>query len=237
MTEQELDRIMRRVLIDSMKAEAERDKEDLNLPFKTTSRHQRQMRSMLANPIRWLHRRERPRWKQIAQRVAVFLLVFILFFGGIMALSPSARATVVRWVVEWYENTVNYLYMGDQNTEALPQYGITDLPDGYIEIDRKTGPGLVEVIYENAQMEVICFHYVFMHQGTLSGYEVEDADAFDIQVGSQKGIYFEARTPGDLNTLTWVDTNRNLHFTIDGHCQYDVLQRMAESISLCKTLN
>ncbi len=176
-------------------------------------------------------------WKRIAQRVAVLLLAFILVFGGIMAFSPSARATVVRWVMEWYENTVNFIYTGEQNTEALPQYEITKLPDGFNEIDRKITPELVEVIYENDQRDIICFTYVFMHQRVLSGFDIEDVDTSEVQVNSQKGIYFESHTPGSLNTLTWIDPNQNLQFIIDGTCQYNELLHMAESISLCKTPN
>ena len=237
MTEQELDRIMRRVLIDSMKVEAEQDKTDPAPPFQATSKHQRQMRAMLANPIKWLHRREHPVWKQIAQRVAVLFLVLLLVFGGIMAFSPTARATVVRWVVEWYEDTVIYRYTGEQNREPLPQYEITGVPEGYVEIDRKTAPGLVLVTYENAQKEVIGFEYVFMHQGSLTGFNTEDADVFEIQVHSHPGTYFEARMPGALNSLTWIDEDQNLQFMIDGCYQYDELLRMADSISLCNTPN
>ena len=129
------------------------------------------------------------------------------------------------------------MYTGEQNTEALPQYEIAEFPDGYIEIDRDSAPGLVSVTYENAQGDPIYFNYAFLHQGTLSGFYVEDADAFEVRVNNQKGTYFAAQTPGNINTLTWIDADENLQFTIDGCCQYDVLLRMAESISLCKTLN
>jgi len=237
MTDQELDRLMRRVLIDSMKVEAERDKDEPNPPFQATPKHQRQMRAMLANPIKWLHRRERPVWKQVAQRIAVFFLTFVLILGGIMAISPSARAAVVRWVMEWYGNTVNFLYTGEQNTEAMPQYEITELPEGYIEIERNTAPGIVAVLYEDVQGEGIYFGYIYMHQGALLNFNVEDADVFEVEFSSQNGTYFEARTPGNFNTLTWIDTNQNMQFIIDGCYQYDELVRMAESISLCKTPN
>lgn len=48
MTDQELDRIMRRVLIDSMKLEE--DVEDNGPVFEPSLRHRRRMRAMLANP-------------------------------------------------------------------------------------------------------------------------------------------------------------------------------------------
>ena len=59
MTDQELDRIMERVLIDSLKLDWEKAAQE-EIPFEPSSQHQRQMRAMLANPLRWVRRRERP---------------------------------------------------------------------------------------------------------------------------------------------------------------------------------
>ena len=136
MTEQELDRIMRRVLIDSLKMEDERDEKDQAPSFEPTSRYKRRMRAMLADPLSWLHRREHPLWQRVARRVAIILFTCAVAFGGVMVFSPTARAAVARWVVEWYENNIVYLYTGEQNTEVLPQYEITELPEGYVEICR-----------------------------------------------------------------------------------------------------
>ena len=121
MTEQELDRIMRRVLIDSLKMDDEKAEKDQGPSFEPTSRYKRRMRAMLADPLSWLHRQEQPRWQQIARRVAIILLTCALAFGGVMAFSPTARAAVVRWIVECYENIIDYVYIGDQNSEALPE--------------------------------------------------------------------------------------------------------------------
>ena len=121
MTEQELDRIMHRVLLDSMKAEAEQAGEDQGPSFEPTARHKRQMRAMLEDPRRWLRRRERPLWRRAAQRAAVILLMCILAFGGVMAFSPAARAGVIRWVMERYGNRLDFVYSGEQNREALPE--------------------------------------------------------------------------------------------------------------------
>ena len=48
MTEQELDRIMRRVLIDSLKMDDEKAEKDQGPSFEPTSRYKRRMRAMLA---------------------------------------------------------------------------------------------------------------------------------------------------------------------------------------------
>ncbi len=235
MTEQELERIMRRVLIDSLKIDDERAEKGQAPSFKPTSRYKRRMRTMLTDPLSWLHRQEHPRWQQIARRVAIILIACIVAIGGIVAISPTARATVIRWIVEWYENNIDYRFMGGQNTEALPQYEITDLPDGYVETVRDTAPGLVAVTYENQTGDVIYLNYACMHQGTLSSFDTENADVFDIRVNHLDGKFFRSRTPENLNTLTWIDPDQNLQFIVDGRIEYDALLHIAGSISLCKT--
>lgn len=237
MTDQELDRIMRRILLDSLKAEAEASEKDQELSFVPTPRHKRQMRAMLANPTRWLHRQVRPVWKRIVQRAAVILLTCTLAFGGVIGFSPTARATVIRWVVEWCESNINYRYSGKQNSEALPQYKIAELPDGYAETARDIASGLISITYENQAGDVIYLSYASIHEGVLSYFNVEDADVFDIQVNGMDGKFFKPRTQGDLCTIFWIDTEQDIQFTIDGRFECDVLLHMADSVSLCKTPN
>ena len=172
---------------------------------------------MLTDPLSWLHRQEHPRWQQIARRVAIILITCIVAIGGIIVISPTARAAVVRWVVEWYENNIVYRYWGEQNTEELPQYEISGLPDGYVETVRDTAPGLVAVTYENLNGDVIYFDYSFMHQGAQTDFILTDDDVFEVMVNQMPGQFFESNIPGNLNSLTWIDPDLNIHFTLDGN--------------------
>ncbi len=237
MTDQELDRIMRRVLIDSMKSGEERAGEDNSPVFAPSRRHKRRMRAMLANPSGWLRGRERPLWRQAVRRAAVFLVVCGMTLAGVMAFSPATRTAMVRWVVERSGDGIRYTYSGEQSPETLPQYEITALPEGFVETERDVLPGRVDVIYENPSGDVIWLSYVFMRQGALTSFDTTDANAFDVTVNQLPGIFFEARTPGNLNTLRWIDPDLNMHFIVDGCFDLDVLLHIAESISLCKTPN
>lgn len=234
MTEQELDRIMRRVLIDSLKIDDERAEKGQAPSFKPTSRYKRRMRAMLTDPLSWLHRQEHPRWQQIARRVAIILITCIVAIGGIIVISPTARAAVVRWVVEWYENNIVYRYWGEQNTEELPQYEISGLPDGYVETVRDTSPGLVAVTYEDQNGDVIYFDYSFMHQGSQTSFILNDEDVCSVMVNQMLGQFFESNIPGNLNSLTWIDPDLNIHFTLDGNFGLEELLYIAKGISLCK---
>lgn len=235
MTDRELDRIMRRVLIDSMKLEEEG--EGSGPVFEPSLRHRRRMRAMLANPLGWLRGRERPLWRQAVRRAAVFLVVCGMTLAGAMAFSPAARTAMVRWFVERSGNDIDYIYAGEGSEEALPQYEITALPEGFVETERDVLPGLVDVVYQDADGEVIYLSYTFMEQGALKSFDIADADIIDITVNRLSGTFFEARTPGNLNTLTWIDPDLNIHFTVDGCFDLTVLLHIAESVSLCKEPN
>ena len=235
MTDQELDRIMRRVLIDSMKPGEERAGEDNSPVFAPSRRHKRRMRAMLANPSGWLRGRERPLWRQAVRRAAVFLVVCGMTLAGAMAASPAARMAMVRWVVERSGNDIDYVYSGEQSPEALPQYEIKALPEGFVETERDVLPGLEVVIYENESGDILYLDYIYMRQGALTSFDTSDADVFDVTVGQLSGTFFKARTPGNMNTLRWIDPDLNIHFSVDGCFDLDDLLHIAESVSLCKT--
>ena len=105
MTDRELDRMMQHVLLDAIKRDCEKETDDVPA-FKPTHHYQRQMAEMLKDPLKWERRRARPLWKNVAQKAAVILLVFSLSLGSLMAVSPTVRAAVVRWVTEWYETYI-----------------------------------------------------------------------------------------------------------------------------------
>ena len=131
MTEQELDLLMRNVLLDAIAMDEETQIE--TIPYTPSLHHQKQIKAMLKSPLRWARDRKQPVWKRALKRVAVILLVISLAFGSLMVVSPTARATFIRWVTEWYETHVTYRYAGDDMVGDLPEYTITELPEGYAE--------------------------------------------------------------------------------------------------------
>lgn len=132
MTEQELDLFMRNVLLDAIALDEETNTE--TIPYTPSLHHQKQIKAMLKDPLRWARDRKQPVWKRALKRVAVILLVISLAFGSLMVVSPTARATFIRWVTEWYETHITYRYAGPSAVEKMPHYVITALPDGYVEL-------------------------------------------------------------------------------------------------------
>ena len=165
MTDNELDVLMRRVLLDSLKLDWEKEPEP-TLPFVPSSSHQRQISAMLLDPLAWERKRAVSIWKKIVRRVAVILLIISLGFSGLIAASPTVRAALVQWITEWYEDHIIYRYTGTDINEEMQQYKIAELPEGYAEDEneRIEEPNYIDIVYRNdITGKTIHLEYVYMH--------------------------------------------------------------------------
>ncbi len=238
MTDRELDRMMQHVLLDAIKRDCEKETDDVPA-FKPTHHYQRQIAAMLSDPLKWAQKRARPIWKSALQKVAMILLVFTLGLGSLMAVSPTVRAAVVRWVTEWYETHIVYRYSGEQITGEMPQYEITDLPEGYIEDERVNWPSYVSVVYQNKDTDkTIYLDCTYMQQGSASDYVTDGVEVVPVAVNGLSGqLFLTDDWENKWNTITWIDAERNLQFEIDANVNRDVILHMAESVSLVKSEN
>ena len=233
MTDMELDRVLRRALLDALRLD-ESQNPQVAVPFVPSRSYQRSMGRICKNPLHWLRDRERPVWRRVAQQAAVILLAITLGFGCVMVTVPSARAAVMRWVTEWYETHIVYRYSGDAVPEQVPEYTITALPDGFVEIDRAVLGNITDVTYADTEGNVISFGYNIIHQGGGRSFNTEDSVVVDVIVNGMPGHFFETKISGNFNNLTWIDTDQNIQFEISGCFEQGDLLRMARSISVEK---
>lgn len=237
MTDRELDRMMQHVLLDAIKRDCEKETDDVPV-FKPTHHYQRQIAAMLSDPLKWAQKRARPLWKNVAQKAAVILLVFSLSLGSLMAVSPTVRAAVVRWVTEWYETHVVYRFSGEQIADEMPQYEVTDLPEGYAETERVEWPSYVSIIYQNVNDENaswIYLQYIYMQQGASSNFGIENADIIPVTVNGLEGqLYLTRDTEGADSTITWIVPDENMLFAVSAALNANDILHIAESVSLSK---
>ena len=109
MTAQELDTMMQSILIDALQADWSNDIE-ATPPVAPSVKYRRWERAILVDPFRWYRRKMRPHWKKCLQNIAAVLLVVLLSFATLMAVSPTARATVVKWFEVQRENYIEYFF-------------------------------------------------------------------------------------------------------------------------------
>lgn len=205
-------------------------------PVAVSPRFERQMNAMLTDPQRWAKRRVIPLWRKCVQTAVTLLLVCSLSLGALMAVSPTVRAAVIHWVTEWYETHILYRYSGEQISEELPKYGITDLPEGYVETERIEMPEYFCVTYKNEEGQWLRFDYSYMQQGSALDILTEGVEVRDITVNGFDGQIFLSLDPKNDNTLTWIDPSANLQFTVDAFLDEFTILHIAESVVLKESI-
>lgn len=233
MTEQELDALARRVLLDTLKLDWDKSANP-GPPFEASARYRREVRHMLADPPAWARKRARPMWKRAAQRAAAVLLFVSVGFGSLLAASPTVRAALLQWVTEWYETHITYRYTGEDMAGPMPRYEITELPEGYAEVEseRIDWPGQVDIVYRNEETgETIYLGYMQMCQGSAFQVVIEDTEITPVTVNGLDGQFFKTEK-GERNLVTWIDPEHGLHFSIDAPLDKEGILHIAESVSL-----
>ena len=232
MTDNELDSMMQQILLDAIALDEERCED--KIPFEPSLKYQHQTALMLKDPIRWEKNRSRPVWKKYGQRVAAILLVAFISLGSVMVASPTARAMVLQWFREWYETYISYHYTQEGSIpETMPEYTITALPEGYKEniSERIEWPNYIQCRFENADESPILFDYIYMETGSISNIETEGAEIIEVVVNGCEGaiILPENSVKSDC-TLTWINAEENLQFTIHASMDQNQILHMAESV-------
>ena len=235
MTDQELDRLMRHVLMDGVEQKSEQPSEADNgeaPAFQPSPRYQRQITAMKRDPWAWAKKKQRPAWKKYAQTAAALLLVA----GLGLAASPTARADIVRLAVEWNQNRASFVYSGPDVGGELPCYVLGDLPEGFVQTGwQRLGPALVAADYESADGDYLYLDYSYMQQGGGTFIDMEEGEVIETRVNGMEGYFFQDADPEAFDILTWIDTRQNIQFTLGGCMDLDQALVLADGLERLDT--
>lgn len=237
MTDQELDQMMRRALLDAAAQEAEALPQE---PPELSPRHGRSMRAMLRDPLAWARSRRRPALRTAARHAAarhaaavLLVLVLVLSAAVLVTVSPQVQADITRWVAEQTGNVLDFQFRGDSPAQPIPQYQITALPEGYVETERTDSFAAGNVTYKNSDGDMILLDYAYMQDGASSRFVLNDTDTMsDIRVSGMPGKMILSTEEKSFDCILWIDAAQNLQFTITAAAEESVIIAMAESVSL-----
>lgn len=159
MTEGEENIIIKGVLLEAISRDFSEELSN-NKEVSVSPRFKRQMMAMMNNPNKWAERHKRDYRRRFVKVVATIVLTCSLPFGVLTVASPTVRAAVIDWVVEWYESSIIYKFFGESDSTKLPLYEVIDLPFDYTRIGiPQELPNNTEIIYENSDGEILRFEY------------------------------------------------------------------------------
>jgi len=94
------------------------------------------------------------------------------------------------------------------------------------------------VKYTNADGDMILLSYLYMSDGVVSGFELDNGDTMtDTQVNGIPATLIVSSMEGNFSSVTWRDTASNIEFTVAAVADESVIIAMAESVSLCNSTN
>ena len=231
MTVAEQDELIRKALLDAIAFEWEDSLADApEAPI--SERQTKRMHAMLRDPIGYAKRYARPKWKWIAEKVAIFILLFALSFGALYAASPTVRATVSKWIAELRETDIVYYFFGERDNDTLPYYEITALPAGYIFQKQIETLGHRCIIYENSDEQRIYLQYRLINSGRTFSVDIENMSACDVIVNGCTGQAFLSDDSIQGNIIIWNNDSAEMQFCIDAYMDKDDLLILAESVML-----
>lgn len=167
MTEGEENIIIKGVLLEAISRDFSEELSN-NKEVSVSPRFKRQMMAMMNNPNKWAERHKRDYRRRFVKVVATIVLTCSLPFGVLTVASPTVRAAVIDWVVEWYESSIIYKFFGESDSTKLPLYEVIDLPFDYTRIGiPQELPNNTEIIYENSDAEL---DYLIVSMNTVGNW-------------------------------------------------------------------
>ena len=223
MTDQALDSLARRVLLDVTRREydsliEERPEHDFSPGF------EKKMKKLL----RWSRH---PAWHKFVHAAACLLLVLLLTGCAVLAVSPEAREAVAAWVREVRDNTFTYHYVGPEGEPSEEMsYRPAWVPEGYELFDTDPDAYNATIRYLNAdddELELVC---LFRTESLVMQLDLDEGDM-------EKQVFISGKTAdlylgrdGNSSALVWTDEEKNLVFLLRGSLTEEEIIKAAESV-------
>ena len=229
MTDQELEKLTRQIMLDAARLEYGSLLE--GAPEHTFSpAFERKMKKLL-------RRGRHPVLYRTLRGAACLLLVLLLSGCAVLAISPAAREVFAGWVREIHDNYFLYEFFGSEEREPVSKeevlYQPSYVPAGYrIEYRSVLLDGFVTVRYINDQTgNIAVFTYFSDTASPVMQISRDSEDTYKkVTVnGISADLYLDAEE-GKNNILVWVDEVNRHAFSISGAFGEEELLRMAESV-------
>lgn len=174
--------------------------------------------------------------RRLGQMAASILLAFLVGVGAWLAVDTEARAAVVRWVKEVYEESVFYRFFNESTSKAMPYYRLTSLPGDYTETVAYEDESLRVLMYENGTDIII-----FTCQRMVSSNAAEMySNSYSLEQVPLNNFVAELYVPFDptsTSDLVWIDDNQSLFFCLSSFAEKDVIIDIAKGVQLVETPN
>ena len=172
------------------------------------------------------------------KRIAAVFAALLVSIGTWLTFDVDARAAVCEWVKEVYEDFIAYKYWGEVQPDVLPQYELTWMPEGFVEVDGTYGEDFSSIVYMDLETnDIIIFEYKFTNSDNYVGIQESTENVqyekIDIQ-GNSAELYYVSEI-SDTNTIIWSNNLTNVTFLVNSTLNQNEIIRIAENVTLAES--
>lgn len=168
------------------------------------------------------------------QRIVAAILALIIGAAALITFHPTVRAAVQKWLRTTFGNTIVYHYTEEQPADALPNYSIGWLPEGYTLVDSYEDPACRYLVYQNKDEQYLYIDFNAMFDGTLNEMEWDPDLKYHYSQITVNGCPADLYIVPDQSVssdLLWFDEDAGVAFQVSGFLSKDELLQIAESIT------
>ena len=196
---------------------------DLEQMIQPSRSFQRKMSSLLRNPKRYTRNLRRTFPIKFMRATAAVFLMCTLLFGAVMAVSPTVRATVVEFVMSWFEDRTEYRV---SSQEAILNRALGYMPDGFELIVFHENEAESIRIYQNEDAALISI----IATGGKQVVDNEHSDYYQTTVRDRVTDVYASNDPQYPNIIVIYDDTYGHIFTITSEIELNELLKIAENL-------
>ena len=224
MTDQALDDLARRMILDAARQEYVKLMDELP-EHDFSPEFERKMRKLV-------RRANHPIQYRVARTAACLLLAALLSGCAVLAISPEVREVFSGWVREVYETSFIYRFAGaEPETFGNILYRPTYVPDGWRFREAFVSGALItNIIYYNDTGELTAFSYFPRGVSPTIQIERDGADTYKrVSVNGMPAELYLDHDEGEANVLIWTDEEGAI-FCVHSALSEKELVKIAESL-------
>lgn len=172
----------------------------------------------------------------VLQKVASVILAIALGGSLWLAIDTDARAAVLGWIKEQYENIFQYHFEGDTAITSEQNYELGWLPEGYTFHHRNERAGRVDVYYANESGSILSLSYTTdLSNTSLDIFLIDDSSiSTTVEIGNIIADLYLTSNADSSNIIAWEDAGAKVLFIISATEDSDTLVKLAENVHLTK---
>ena len=160
--------------------------------------------------------------------IAILVAAILIMLTGVMSVG-AIRKPIVNFVVEKYEDFIDFLFQGDVSNKIEYVYSFNPVPENFVETNKSSNDNTVRVEYINSSTgdEIILEQRIT--EGTQGSWDAQNGNTTTVMLNNTL-IYFYKYNTAPIYLARWINDTYSFTLTYYGNITEKELIELVKSI-------